>query len=53
MVVCVKVYEASKNMPETLNLEAIPLSQLWPKQFKIEPPDGGDIGLWFSSSHDR
>nr|TKV97455.1 hypothetical protein SEVIR_9G495700v2 [Setaria viridis] len=51
--VCVRVYEASKNMPEILNLEAIPLSQLWPKQFKMEPPDGGDIGLWFVSSHER
>ncbi|CAN6301791.1 unnamed protein product [Urochloa humidicola] len=48
-----RVYEASKHMPETLNLEAVPLSQLWPKKFKMEPPDGGDIGLWFVSRHER
>ncbi|CAL4929783.1 unnamed protein product [Urochloa decumbens] len=48
-----KAYDASKHMPETLNLEAVPLSQLWPKKFKMEPPDSGDIGLWFVSSHER
>ncbi|XP_039828043.1 uncharacterized protein LOC120689720 isoform X5 [Panicum virgatum] len=40
-------------MPEILNLEAVPLSQLWPKKFKIVPPDGGDIGLLFVSCHQR
>ncbi|CAN6290232.1 unnamed protein product [Urochloa humidicola] len=40
-------------MPETLNLEAVSLSQLWPKKFKMEPPDSRDIGLWFVSSHGR
>ncbi|XP_062210343.1 uncharacterized protein LOC133911898 isoform X2 [Phragmites australis] len=49
----VRVYEASKQMPKNLNLEALPLSQLWPKKFKMKPPDGPDIGLWFISSHKR
>ncbi|KAF8730535.1 hypothetical protein HU200_016951 [Digitaria exilis] len=49
----VKAYEASKHMPENLNLEALPLSQLWPKKFKMEPPDSQDIGLWFVSSQKR
>jgi hypothetical protein len=40
-------------MPEILNLEAVPLSQLWPKKFKIAPPVGGDIGLMFLSRHQR
>ncbi|PUZ42198.1 hypothetical protein GQ55_9G565400 [Panicum hallii var. hallii] len=51
--ICVRVYEASRHMPEILNLEAVPLSQLWPKKFKIAPPVGGDIGLMFLSSHQR
>ncbi|XP_039779314.1 uncharacterized protein LOC120646873 isoform X3 [Panicum virgatum] len=49
----VRVYEASRHMPEILNLEAVPLYQLWPKKFKIVPPDGEDIGLLFVSSHQR
>ncbi|OQU77402.1 hypothetical protein SORBI_3009G042600 [Sorghum bicolor] len=48
-----RAYEASKQMPEILNLEAVPLSQLWPKKFKMEPPDDQDIRLWFISSHQR
>ncbi|TVU47937.1 hypothetical protein EJB05_07555 [Eragrostis curvula] len=48
-----RVYEASKKMPETLNLEAVALSQLWPKKFQMKPPDGHDIGLCFMSSHQR
>ncbi|WVZ55974.1 hypothetical protein U9M48_006567 [Paspalum notatum var. saurae] len=49
----VKAYEASEQMPENLNLEAVPLSQLWPKKFRMAPPDGQDLGLWFVSSHHR
>lgn len=49
----VKVYEASKQMPEILKLEALPLSRLWPKMFKMKPPDGQDIGLCFISSLQR
>jgi hypothetical protein len=49
----VRVYEASKNMPEILNLEAIPLSQMWPKKIQDGTPGRGDIGLWFVSSHGR
>ncbi|CAD6272932.1 unnamed protein product [Miscanthus lutarioriparius] len=48
-----RAYEASKQMPEILNLEAVPLSQLWPKKFKMKPPDDQDIRLWFISSHQR
>ncbi|XP_047083831.1 uncharacterized protein LOC124694955 [Lolium rigidum] len=49
----IKVYEASKQMPEVLKLEALPLSHLLPKKFKMEPPDAHDIGLCFISSHER
>ncbi|KAM0836720.1 hypothetical protein ACQ4PT_062123 [Festuca glaucescens] len=49
----IKVYEASKQMPEVLKLEALPLSHLLPKKFKMEPPDAHDIGLCFISSHQR
>lgn len=48
-----KVYEASKQMPEILKLEAIPLSCLLPKRFKMEPPCAQDIGLCFISSCQR
>uniref|UniRef100_J3LLD4 AIPP2-like SPOC-like domain-containing protein n=1 Tax=Oryza brachyantha TaxID=4533 RepID=J3LLD4_ORYBR len=51
--ISVKVYEASKLMPEVLKLEAIPLSHLWPKTFKMKPPEGQDIGLCFISSPQR
>ncbi|KAG8074028.1 hypothetical protein GUJ93_ZPchr0006g42384 [Zizania palustris] len=51
--ISVRVYETSKWMPEILKLEAIPLSQLWPKAFKMKPPDGQDIGLCFISSLQR
>ncbi|OQU93006.1 hypothetical protein SORBI_3001G457400 [Sorghum bicolor] len=51
--ISVGVYKASNQMPEILNLEAVPLSQLWPKKFKMVPPDSEDIGLWFMSSHQR
>ncbi|XP_066383872.1 uncharacterized protein [Miscanthus floridulus] len=51
--ISVGVYESSNQMPEILNLEAVPLSQLWPKKFKMVPPDSKDIGLWFVSSHER
>ncbi|KAL6649477.1 hypothetical protein ACP70R_013701 [Stipagrostis hirtigluma subsp. patula] len=46
-----RIYEVSKQMPKNLKLEAVPLPQLWPKMFKIKPPDGQDIGLSFISSH--
>ncbi|KAK3147994.1 hypothetical protein QOZ80_3BG0289290 [Eleusine coracana subsp. coracana] len=49
----VRVYEASKQMPEILKLEAVALSQLWPKKFKMKPPDEQDIGLCFVSIHQR
>ena len=49
----VKVYEASKQMPEVLKLEALALSPLLPKIFKMKPPDAKDIGLCFISSHQR
>uniref|UniRef100_A0A0D9Z3W3 AIPP2-like SPOC-like domain-containing protein n=1 Tax=Oryza glumipatula TaxID=40148 RepID=A0A0D9Z3W3_9ORYZ len=48
-----QVYEASKQMPEILKLEARPLSHLWPKTFKMKPPEGQDIGLCFISSLQR
>ncbi|XP_044362585.1 uncharacterized protein [Triticum aestivum] len=48
-----KVYEASKQMPEILKLEALPLSGLLPKKFKMEPPLAQDIGLCFISSCQR
>ncbi|KAM3230158.1 hypothetical protein ACQJBY_060761 [Aegilops geniculata] len=48
-----KVYEASKQMPEILKLEALPLSGLLPKKFKMEPPRAQDIGLCFISSCQR
>uniref|UniRef100_A0ACD5XHY0 Uncharacterized protein n=1 Tax=Avena sativa TaxID=4498 RepID=A0ACD5XHY0_AVESA len=48
-----KVHLASKQMPEVLKLEALPLSDLLPKKFKMEPPDVQDIGLFFISSHQR
>ncbi|XBH57419.1 hypothetical protein VPH35_079028 [Triticum aestivum] len=48
-----KVYEASKQMPEILKLEALPLSGLLPKKFKMEPPRVQDIGLCFISSCQR
>ncbi|XP_037425833.1 titin-like isoform X2 [Triticum dicoccoides] len=48
-----KVYEASKQMPEILKLEALPLSGLLPKKFKMEPPCAQDIGLCFISSCQR
>ncbi|XP_044982447.1 uncharacterized protein LOC123449324 isoform X2 [Hordeum vulgare subsp. vulgare] len=48
-----KVYEASKQMPEILKLEALPLSCLLPKRFKMEPPCAQDIGLCFISSCQR
>ncbi|CAD6334646.1 unnamed protein product [Miscanthus lutarioriparius] len=48
-----RAYEASKQMPEILNLEAVPLDQLWPKKFRMKPPDDQDIRLWFISSHQR
>ncbi|ONL95014.1 uncharacterized protein [Zea mays] len=51
--ISVRVYEASNQMPEILNLEAVPISQLWPKKFKMVPPDIEDIGLWFLSSRQR
>ncbi|KAL6867374.1 hypothetical protein ACP4OV_015398 [Aristida adscensionis] len=51
--ISIKVYEASKQMPEILKLEAVPLTQVWPKIFKIKPPEGQDIGLYFTSSHQR
>uniref|UniRef100_A0ACD5X0Z1 Uncharacterized protein n=1 Tax=Avena sativa TaxID=4498 RepID=A0ACD5X0Z1_AVESA len=49
----INVYQASKQMPEVLKLEALPLSYLLPKKFKMEPPDAQDIGLCFISSHQR
>lgn len=49
----IKVYEATKQMPEILKLEALPLSCVLPKIFKMEPPDGQDIGLCFISSLQR
>ena len=51
--ICTKVIEASKQMPEVLKLEALPLSHLLPKKFKMAPPDAHDIGLRFISSHQR
>ena len=51
--ISIKVYEASKQMPEVLKLEALPLSHLLPKKFKMDPPDAHDIGLCFISSHQR
>uniref|UniRef100_A0A0E0KAH2 AIPP2-like SPOC-like domain-containing protein n=1 Tax=Oryza punctata TaxID=4537 RepID=A0A0E0KAH2_ORYPU len=48
-----QVYEASKLMPEILKLEARSLSHLWPKTFKMKPPEGQDIGLCFISSLQR
>ncbi|CAM0871958.1 unnamed protein product [Alopecurus aequalis] len=50
----VKVYEASKQMSEVLKLEALPLSHLLPKKFKMQPPNVlHDIGLCFISTHQR
>ena len=48
-----QVYEPSKLMAEILKLQARSLSHLWPKTFKMKPPEGQDIGLCFISSLQR